>query len=333
TKKPQVIMPNKLGTYEGTFSFNIKGYKFSEKVNGVIPIANNELKDKNPQEDIIESINHLIHDVLKSELLSKELVIIENNINASVHPFTRLVFVANKQIQGFIKSEKGGVTPEIIKLAYVANNINSLKQASVKGIDHLLARFISQDYKQYYPTNLALNIASALLKNKHSVAFCESNNISNPMILVSNGNDNVEVVCVYARDRESSADTEYINYLIQKVKEAKTSFSNNNASLIELEINEHHFDKFRKDNTILKKYFDDLLKKDNTVSAILLVCPKYIAKDRSHLYSQEVIGRENHDAKNKLPNWFKHDLVKQRLSDFSTSFYIRFNSNENQTNK
>lgn len=313
--------PEKLGTYEGIYFYEIKGKKFSEKINGIIPNAEDDKKQHDTKgainidaDSIIKEMGVLINDVLDTELFRKEWNIIENNFNANIHPFVRDAFIAHKQIQNIIENKSTGTTPEILAFGKIAFYINLLKRFSTEGIDKQLNLFFSCDYKTYLPARYALQIAGSLKNRGHQVTFIynkESENSS--IILISNGESKAEILCVHL-DIENKQ-TNYITEIFKNIQDIKKLLSKTYPGLIMIEIDEKHYLEYEKGNQILEEQIKSIMQNDNSVSAILLTCNIFIEDRNNFIYRTAVLGFRNETAMYKIPDWLERNFITQKVSD------------------
>lgn len=331
SKIPEVQkMPDKIGKYEGIYFYEIKGKKFSERISGVMPDSGNEKGDTNTKgtsriyntDIMIKEIEFLLHEVIDSELFGRGWSMIENNFDANVHPFVRDAFIAHKQIQNFIKNKNVGTTPEIMQLAKIAFNINLLKRSSVEGIDKQLKYFFSSDYKNYLPARYAIQIASALKKRGHEVAFINGGSERSLSILVSNGESKVEIICEHVDIKGEEID--YIQEIYKKIQDVKKFLPKTYPGIITIEIDEEHYIKYEKGNQRLKEEIDSLMKNDNSISAILLTCNIFAESTNEFIYRTNVFGFKNENAICKLPDWLENNFITQTGSDFSIDFHVNF---------
>jgi hypothetical protein len=256
----------------------------------------------------IDEINELIHRNLDKNWMAGEWNRLENGEDIQrIHPLVRVAFRAHGQIEYFVRSGVGGITPEIWELAELAIKINALKRSGVRGIENRLSKLTSTDFSLYRTARYEIQIAGMLLHRGHKVEFIEERGRKTPDILVRNDNGMCEMECKHKEPTEDQID--YVRSIYNNTQTARKQFSKNCPGAILIEVEKPRFDEFEVERKRLAKEMERAMRNSSSISAIFLTSKVDIEEGEDFVYRHRVSGLLNKDPRYSLPSWLLANLL------------------------
>jgi hypothetical protein len=259
---------------------------------------------------MIAEINEFLHATLPKRWCAAEWQKMELKRTADVHPLIKNAFLADQQIQHFIRTKSGGITPEIFELAELASKANALARARVRGIERKIKRLISDDFDSYGSAKYEIQVAGVLLLSGHEVEFIAESNEKTADILVcrrGDPSDRCEFECKY---KSPGADqTDYLKSLYENAKKARHQFSGAYPGLICIEVDKNKFVEFQAVIQDLHRYIDKALRNSSRISAILLTSKIIVDEGQwvNYRHCSRTFLKSN--AVRPVPQWIKESFT------------------------
>jgi len=123
------------------------------------------------------------------------------------HPLAYLIYQADKQLKSCAEKKYFEPTEQIVKLAYLGDNLLVLRRKNVKGLDRKIQDLTSLDKALFDKTTYEIEVASAYARQEYPIEFVETKSkeeIKTPDLFV-NFQNGVEIECK-KKDRQNDRD-------------------------------------------------------------------------------------------------------------------------------
>ncbi len=123
------------------------------------------------------------------------------------HPLAYLIYQADKQLKSCTERKYFEPTEQIVKLAYLGDNLLVLRRENVKGLDSKIQDLTSSDKALSDKTTYEIEVASAYVRQEYPIEFVETKSkerIKTPDLFVTFQNG-VEIECK-KKDRQNDRD-------------------------------------------------------------------------------------------------------------------------------
>lgn len=123
------------------------------------------------------------------------------------HPLAYLIYQADKQLESCAKKKLFEPTEQIVKLAYLGDNLLVLRKKNAKGLDRKIQDFTASDKALFDKTTYEIEVASAYARQDYPIEFVETKSkeeIKTPDLFI-NFQNGVEIECK-KKDRQNNRD-------------------------------------------------------------------------------------------------------------------------------